>query len=60
MTFVLTDGTELERHVGNAYFEWRGNGETAPVIFGKEGDETPLGSTTLESLGLIINPLNRE
>ena len=60
MKFVLADGTEVNRKVGDAYFEWRGEGGAAPVIFGEEGDEPLLGTTTLESLGLILNPFNRE
>ncbi len=60
MKFVLADGTELKRKVGDAYFEWRGEGGAAPVIFGEEGDEALLGSTTLESLGLVLNPFKRE
>lgn len=32
----------------------------APVIIGEEGDEPVLGATTLESLGLILNPFKRE
>ena len=31
----------------------------APVIFGEEGDEPLLGATTLESLGLILDPFKR-
>ena len=60
LKFVLADGTELERKVVDAYVEWQGNGGAAPVIFGEEGDEPLLGSTTLGSLGLILNPFNRE
>jgi clan AA aspartic protease len=60
MTFVLADGTEIRRKVGDAYFEWRGKGGAAPVIFGEKGDEPLLGATTLESLGLVLNPFNRE
>jgi predicted aspartyl protease len=60
MTFVLADGTEIRRKVGDAYFEWRGEGGAAPVIFGEKGDEPLLGATTLESLGLVLNPFNRE
>jgi clan AA aspartic protease len=60
MRFVLADGTEIERDVGDAYFEWQGDGGAAPVIFGEEGDEALLGTTTLESLGLVLNPFNRE
>ena len=31
----------------------------APVIFGEEGDEPLLGATTLESLGLVLDPFKR-
>lgn len=58
--FVLADGTSVVRKVGDAYFEWNGYGGAAPVIFGEEGDEPLLGATTLESLGLMLNPLRRE
>jgi len=60
MTFVLADGTKIERDIGDAYFELNGNGGSAPVIFGNEGDEPLLGATTLESLALVLNPFNRE
>ena len=60
MTFVLADGTKVERRVGDAFFEWHGEGGAAPVIFGEKGDEALLGSTALESLGLVLNPFNRE
>jgi len=58
--FVLADGTELERKVGDAFFEWQGKGGAAPVIFGEDGDEPLLGTTTLESLGLVLDPFKRE
>jgi predicted aspartyl protease len=58
--FVLADGTILVRKVGDAYFEYQGNGGAAPVIFGETGDEALLGATTLESLGLVLNPLRRD
>lgn len=58
--FVLADGTTVVRQVGDAYFEYNGYGGAAPVIFGQEGDEPLLGATTLESLGLVLNPLRRE
>jgi clan AA aspartic protease len=60
MKFVLADGTEIERKVGDAYFEWQGDGGAAPIIFGEVGDEPILGLTTLESLGLVLNPFSRE
>lgn len=60
MDFVMVDGTKVNRKVGDAYFEYNGEGGMAPVIFGEEGDEPLLGATTLESLGLILNPFKRE
>lgn len=58
--FVLADGTKITRQVGDAYFEYQGEGGSAPVIFGEAGDEPLLGVTTLESLGLVLNPFRRE
>ena len=60
VSFVLADGTKIERKVGDAYFEYMGEGGAAPVIFGEEGDEPLLGAITLESMGLILNPFRRE
>ena len=58
--FALADGTQITRRVGDAYFELRGEGGASPVIFGEEGDEPLLGATTLESLGLVLNPFKRQ
>jgi len=57
--FTLADGRRINRKVGDAYFEYRGQGGAAPVIFGEEGDEPLLGATTLESLGLVLDPFKR-
>ncbi len=57
--FTLADGRRIERKVGDAYFEYKGEGGAAPVIFGEVGDEPLLGATTLESLGLILDPFQR-
>src|SRR5256885_16576279 len=54
--FALADGTTITRQVGDAYFEFQGEGGAAPVIFGEKGDEPLLGATTLESLGLVFDP----
>ena len=60
MEFAFADGTTVTRQVGDAYFEYRGQGGAAPVIFGESGDQPLLGATTLESLGLALNPFQRE
>ena len=57
---ILADGSKLIRQVGDLYFELEGEGAMAPVIFGEEGEEALLGATTLEALGLVLNPLKRE
>jgi clan AA aspartic protease len=57
--FSLADGTTIRRQVGDAYFELRGEGGAAPVIFGESGDEPLLGATTLESIGLVLDPFKR-
>lgn len=57
---ILADGTKMTREVGDLYFELNGEGAVAPVIFGEEGEEPLLGATTLEALGLVLNPLRRE
>ena len=63
MSFSLADGSTLKRRVCSAYFESRllsgGEGGPAPVVYGEEGDEPLLGATTLESLGLVLNPFTR-
>jgi predicted aspartyl protease len=59
VNFSLADGTIITRRVGDAYFELQGEGGAAPVIFGEKGDEPLLGATTLESIGLILDPFKR-
>ena len=59
MIFSLADGTSRKRRVCSAYFEFKDEGGPAPVIYGEEGDEPLLGVTTLESLGLVLNPFTR-
>ncbi|MEW5946111.1 MAG: hypothetical protein AB1742_07935 [bacterium] len=60
----------LESGVKTSVFRERGHprstfkyGEkvgVADVIFGEPGDSALLGATTLESLGLVLDPLKRE
>jgi len=57
--FALADGRTITRQVGDAYFEFQGEGGAAPVIFGERGDEPLLGATTLESIGLVLDPFKR-
>ncbi len=59
LEFALADGTKISRKVGDAYFEYNNNGGSAPVIYGEQDDTPLLGATTLEALGLVLNPFSR-
>ncbi len=59
MSFSLADGTTLKRKVWRTYFEYEGEGGTAPVVYGEEGDEPLLGATTLKSLGSVLKTFSR-
>jgi predicted aspartyl protease len=59
LTFVLADGTAIERDVSECPIALpQGDGHT-PVILGEQGDEALLGVVTLEILGLVLHPFNR-
>jgi predicted aspartyl protease len=59
-TFTLADGTQIECEIGTAYFKLDGREGSSMVIFGEQGDATLLGVLTLESLGLMLDPLKPE
>ena len=58
-TFTLADGTEIRRRMGDAIFVINGERGASPVIFGEKGDSILLGTVSLESLGLILDPIKR-
>src|SRR5262245_26335831 len=58
--FALADGTIVHRGVAEARFTIAGVSATSPVVCGEEDDSALLGAVTLETLGLMLNPLNRE
>jgi len=58
--FTLADGTSITRPVGIAHFEVAGKRGGATVVFGEPGDAWLLGALTLESLGLMLDPLKRQ
>jgi predicted aspartyl protease len=59
LDFVLADGTTLTRGVTECTFEIQGHRATSPVVLGETEDEALLGAVTLETLGLMLNPLSR-
>ena len=59
MSFVLADGTVIERDVSECHISLpQGDGHT-PVILGEADDEALLGVVTLEMLGFILDPFSR-
>lgn len=58
--FTLADGTVITRRVSRCTFEIAGQAETSPVVLGERRDAAILGMVTLETLGLMLNPLTRE
>ena len=59
LTFILADGTQVERDVSECYIALpQGDGHT-PVVLGEAYDQALLGVVTLEELGLVFNPFER-
>ena len=59
MTFVLTDGSRIERDISECHIQLpQGDGHT-PVVLGEGDDEPLLGVVTLEMLGFILYPFDR-
>ena len=58
--FTLADGTTITRGVSECRFTVAGQSATSPVVLGGPGDAALLGAVTLETLGLMVNPLSRE
>jgi predicted aspartyl protease len=57
--FTLANGEIVRYPVGNAYFVHGGKTRAAPVVFGGP-DVYLLGATTLEALGVVLDPIRRE
>jgi predicted aspartyl protease len=60
MTFSLADGSSFDRGSSEARFVYQGRDRVSPVVLGEDRDEALLGAVTLETLGLVLNPLSRE
>jgi predicted aspartyl protease len=58
--FSLADGTAITRGIAEARFTSAGRAATSPVVCGEDDDGPLLGAVTLETLGLMLNPLSRE
>lgn len=59
-TFILADGSQVTRRMGEVLFRFDGHEGTSPVIFGTRDDSILLGTVSLEVLGFFLDPLKRE
>jgi predicted aspartyl protease len=59
LDFVLADGTSIARAISDCRFVYQGIEAPSPVVLGVGGDVALLGTVTLETLGLVLNPLRR-
>ena len=57
--FSLADGTIMTREVSECRFDIEDRGATSPVVLGRDDEGPLLGAVTLETLGLVLNPLTR-
>jgi hypothetical protein len=57
--FLLADGTEIKRQMGDAIFRIDGQQGASPVIFGQRDDAALLGTIPLGSLGRLLDPMKR-
>jgi len=58
--FKTADGRIIEREVSLAGVEIQGQSTHSIIVFGEPKDTPALGVTTLEELGLQVDPVTRE
>jgi clan AA aspartic protease len=59
MSYELANGTVKEYPYGLVRIEFMGETTAGRVIFGESGCEPLLGVTALESVGIIVDPVNK-
>ncbi len=59
-TFILADGSQITRRIGDVLIRFNDQQGASPVLFGERDDSTLLGTVSLEALGLILDPMKRE
>lgn len=59
MEFVLADGTAIARDVSHCFMRYGDVIAPSPVVLGEPDDAALLGTVTLESMGLVLNPFER-
>lgn len=57
---LTSDNREVMRRIGLAWISVDGRAGAVPVAFGSRGEQVLLGATTLEILGLVVDPVERK
>ena len=57
--YGLADGSEIRLDVTGGKFEFMGEATWGTIVFGEEDAEPLLGVTTLESVGIEVDPRNQ-
>jgi clan AA aspartic protease len=60
MRFELADGTEIRRQLSECRFTFEGIDAVSPVVLGQHKDVALLGTVTLETMGLVLHPFERQ
>ncbi len=60
MRFALADGTEIRRQLSECRFSFEGIDAVSPVVLGQRYDVALLGTVTLETMGLVLHPFERQ
>lgn len=58
-SFLLADGSRIERSISECHIAFSVGDGYSPVILGESGDEALLGVVTLENFGLVFHPFSR-
>jgi aspartyl protease family protein len=58
--FLLADGSEMTKEVGEARVRVEGREQNTVVVFADNGATSLLGAVTLEELGLAVDPVGRQ
>ena len=58
-TFLIADGSRVEREIGWLLVRIDGEERPTVVVFGDDGAEPLLGAVTMEEFGLGVDPVRR-
>ena len=58
-TFLIADGSRVEREIGEVTILLGDRRRTTVVVFGDDGAEPLLGAVTMEEFGLGVDPVRR-